>query len=376
MTHRMQTQDADRPSSRSRWLTLALLAGLLAMLPLLAACGGDDEATATTDTSGTTASPTAAEAAATVPAASPVSGETRDVTIGLSFVPNIQFAPFYVAIEKGFYVQHGVEVELNHHQAGADLFGALVAGQEDMMMAGGDEVLAARAKGAELVYVAEVFTRYPVGLIVPADSDIASVADIKGKKVGIPGPYGANYIGLLALLSNAGLTEKDIQVESVGFTQASALLAGHVDAVMGYVNNEPLQLKKAGMETRTFAVADVQPLVSNGLIATEKTLQDDPEMVKAVVAGTLEGVQYTIDHPDEAVEIAKKFVPTLTDDEQVADARAVLDASLPLWQPTTPPGSSDPEDWQSMADFLTEHGLLEGEVDVSAAFTNELIGQP
>jgi len=346
-------------------LALFAVAMLLLLVPILAACGGDG------DGESTATSATTAETAAS-PAASG-SDDLRDVTIGLSFVPNVQFAPFYVAIEKGFYAEHGLKVDLNHHQAGADLFGALVGGQEDAMMAGGDEVLAARAKGAELVYVAEVFTRYPIGLIVPADSGIESVADIKGKKVGIPGPYGATYIGLLALLAGSGLTADDVQVESIGFTQASALLAGHVDAVIGYVNNEPLQLKKAGMETRTFPVADVRPLISNGIVITEAMLNDHPDVARAIVAGTLEGVQYTIDHPDEALEISREYVPTLTNAEQVADAKAVLEASLPLWQPTTPPGSSSAEDWQSMAEFLTENGLLEGEVDASTAFTNDLV---
>jgi len=357
-------------SSRSRRPALAMLVMFVALMPLLAACGGNSGTPTTATGAGTTASPESAGSPATA------AGKATNVTIGLSFVPNIQFAPFYVAIKKGFFAQRGLNVKLNHHQAGADLFGPLIAGQENVMMAGGDEVLAARAKGAEIVYVGEVFTRYPVGLIVPADSAIQSVADIKGKKVGIPGPYGANYIGLLALLASAGLTEKDIQTESVGFTQAAALLAGHVDAVMGYVNNEPLQLRKGGMETRVFPVADVQPLVSNGLIITGKTLQDNTEMARATVAATLEGVQYTIDHPDEALEITKKYVPTLIDAQQVADARAVLDASLPLWKQATPPGSTDPAAWQSMADFLTGHGLLDGSVDVSAAFTNSLVGQP
>jgi len=338
---------------------------LLLLMPVLTACGDDDDgesASATSTIAETSASPDASSAA-----------EPRDVTIGLSFVPNVQFAPFYVAIKKGFYADRGLNVDLNHHQAGADLFGALIAGQEDAMMAGGDEVLAARAKGAEIIYVAEVFTRYPIGLIVPADSGIESVADIKGKKVGIPGPYGATYIGLLALLAGAGLTADDVQVESIGFTQASALLAGHVDAVIGYVNNEPLQLKKAGMETRTFPVSDVRPLISNGIVVTDAMLQENPDVARAIVAATLEGVQYTINHPDEALEIAKAFVPTLTDAQQVADAKAVLEASLPLWQPATPPGASSADDWQSMAEFLTEHGLLEGDVDVSAAFTNDLL---
>lgn len=364
MRDSMQTLDSVRTARRAPLVGLALLVALVALTPLLAACGGDDGA-------GTSA--TGAGSPATASGSSSPAGTTQNVTIGLSFVPNVQFAPFYVAIEKGFYEQRGLKVSLNHHPAGADVFGGLVAGQENVMMAGGDEVLAARAKGAELVYVAEVFTRYPIGLIVPADSGVQSVADLKGKKVGIPGPYGATYIGLLALLTHAGMTDKDVQVESIGFTQASALLAGHVDAVVGYVNNEPLQLRKAGMETRVFPVADVQPMVSNGLIVTEKTLRDDPTMVKAVIAATLEGTQYTIDHPDEALEITKKYVPTLTDAQQVADAKAILEASLPLWAQSTPPGVSSPDDWQSMADFLSEHGLLDGEVDVSAAFTNDLV---
>src|SRR5687768_10220542 len=94
-------------------------------------------------------------------------GDLEDVTIGLTFVPNIQFAPFYVAIEEGYYEDAGLSVTLNHHPAGADQFGALVSGQEDMLMSAGDEALQARAQGVEIVYVAEVYRKYPVALIAP-----------------------------------------------------------------------------------------------------------------------------------------------------------------------------------------------------------------
>lgn len=324
-----------------------LLAGIAALLLLalpLAACGGDDG-----------------------------DGDLSEVTIGLSFVPNIQFVPFYIADAKGFYEDEGVKVTFNHHGVGADLFAALVAGQETMMMAGGDEVLQARGSDVPLVYVAEVFTSYPVGLIVPADSDIMSVADLRGHSVGIPGAYGANYLGLLALLDSAGLTEDDVTVESVGFTQASALLAGHVDAVMGYMNNEPIQIEKAGMPVRTFPVSEVQPLVSNGLVALEEKLADDPETVEAIVAATLRGVQYAIDNPEEAVEIARDFVPTLTTDENLADARAVLDATLPMWAPTGEPGASEPTSWDSMLAFFADHGIVSGDIDLSAVYSNEYL---
>lgn len=324
------------------------LVGLVALLllagPLLAACGGDDD-----------------------------SGNLTDATIGLSFVPNIQFAPYYIADAKGFYEEEGLNVSFNHHNVGTDLFAALVAGQETMMMSGGDEVLQARGKDVPLVYVAEIFTEYPVGLIVPDDSDIQTVADLRGKKVGIPGAYGANYIGLLALLESAGLSEDDITVESVGFTQASALLAGHVDAVMGYINNEPLQIAKAGMPVRTFPVSDVQPLVSNGLVALEETLAEDEETVRAIIAATLRGVQYAIDHPDEAVEIARDYVPTLNSDALVADARATLDATLPMWAATGAPGASEPASWDAMVAFFIEHGFVADTVDVSTVFSNDYL---
>jgi NitT/TauT family transport system substrate-binding protein len=326
--------------------TIGVVLVVLALLPALAACG-DDEG----------------------------SGDLDEVTIGLTYVPNIQFAPFYVAIDQGYYEDEGLSVTLNHHAAGSDQYGALVAGQEDMMMAGGDEVLQVRAQDVDIVYVAEVYRKYPVALIVPADSDIASVNDLAGKKVGVPGEYGANYIGLLALLETAGMTKDDVQVESVGFTQAQALLTNQVDAIMGYINNEPIQLQKEGMETRTFPVSDAMPLISNGLVAMSGYLDENPDQAKAIVEATLKGVQFAIDNPEETVEISKSFVPTLEDEQQAKDALAVLQATIPLWQleDGEEPGSSDPDAWQQMADFLEQNGLLASPVAVADVYSDDYL---
>ena len=331
-----------------RLKTVGVLLVVLALLPALAACGEDEG-------SG--------------------SGDLGDVTIGLTFVPNIQFAPFYVAIEEGYYEDAGLSVELNHHAAGADQFGALVAGQEDMLMSAGDETTQAHAQGVEIVYVAEIFRKYPVALIVPDDSDIASVEDLVGKKVGIPGEYGASYHGLLALLVNAGMTKDDVQIESVGFTQAQALLAGQVDAIMGYINNEPIQLEKAGMTTRTFAVSDAIPLISNGLVAMSGYLEENPDQARAIIEATLRGVEYAIENPEETVEIAKEHVATLEDDQQAEDALAVLEATLPLWQAEGGDalGSSDPAAWQQTIDFLQENGLLANPVTVEEVYNADYL---
>ena len=237
-------------------------------------------------------------------------------------------------------------------------------------MASGDEVIQVRAKDVPVVYVATIYRKYPVVLVVPEDSDVQSIADISGEQVGLPGEYGANWIGLLALLDAGDLTTDDISTESIGFTQASALLTGQVDAVMGYVNNEPIQIEKAGMPVRTFSVSDVSPLVANGLVATDDYLEERPDIVRAVIEATLRGVQYAIDNPEETVEIAEDYVPTLIDDEQRQSALEVLQATLPLWEVENGGklGDGDPADWEAMGAFLLEHGLLDREVDVDEVF--------
>ncbi len=327
---------ANRPAA------LTLLSALLVAMTALAGCG------ATTASNG---------------------GSLTPLTVGLTYVPNIQFAPFYVAEALGYYKAAGLNVTLRHHNFGEDEFAAIAAGRENVIFAGGDETLQARAKGLPLVYVANIFTEYPVTLIVPADSSIQSLADLRGHTIGVPGQYGATYIGLLALLKSAGLTASDVTIQSIGYTQVSALVGHKVDAVMGYINNEPIQFQKAGFAIRTFPVADAQPLVSNGLAAQEGELKAQPAAIKALIAATLKGVDYTIAHPQEAVTISKQYVPGLSDPSAAASALAVLQATLPAIKPNSAhPGYNDPAAWQSMATFLQSFGQLTGSVDVTQAY--------
>jgi NitT/TauT family transport system substrate-binding protein len=298
-------------------------------------------------------------------------GSLTSLTLGLTYVPNIQFAPFYVADALGYYRDAGLKVSFHHHGASEDEFGAVVAGREDAIFASGDESLQARARGAPLVYVATVYTKYPVTLIVPASSPIHTAVDLRGHSVGIPGKYGGTYIGLLALLKSAGLKESDVNIQSIGFNQVQTLLSHQVDAVMGYLNNEPIQLQKQGFAVRTIDVASVQPLISNGLIALQSKLQAHPDQIKPLVAATLRGLDYTLLHPQDAVNLSKSYVPDLSDSAQAADALTVLNATVPLMQQNgSKPGYNDPAAWQSMASFLQSQGQLAGAVDVSQAYSN------
>lgn len=336
------TQPRSRAVARPL-LPLLLLA--VAVLGTLAACGG---------TTGSAQAP-------------------HRLTLGLTYIPDVQFAPFYVAQSLGYYRDAGLDVTLRHHGFTEGEFDALVAGHEDAIFAGGDETLQARSRGIPITYIGEVYTSYPVTLIVPADSAIHSAADLRGHSIGVPGFYGATYIGLLAILQSAGLSKSDVTMQAIGFTQVAALLGHKVDAVMGYVNNEPIQLQKAGLAIRTIPVTF--PLVSNGLAALNSELTAHPDDMRALVKATLRGVEYTLAHPDQALEISKSFVPGLSDPTKAAAAKAELTATLPLWQ--TPasgtPGRIDPTVWRQMASFLQAQGQLGGAVNADQAFSNDYL---
>src|SRR5579883_2170454 len=252
--------------------SLAALTGLLLLSLLLAACGSAAPTTTTTGNGNTS---------------------LTSVSIGLGYIPDIQFAPFYVAVNKGYYKAAGLNVALNHGIV-TDLFGEMMAGKDTFVFAGGDDTLVARSKHLPVVDVSTIYPSYPVSLIVPANSSIQTLADIKGHTIGLPGLYGSTYVGLLALLHAVHLTANDVKLKSIGFTQVSALKQGRVDAVMGYTNNEPLQLRRLGMQVRTFDVPNYQPMVSNGIVTTEQTWSSQPAMVRAFVQATIKGLNEVI----------------------------------------------------------------------------------
>ncbi|MBH5335081.1 ABC transporter substrate-binding protein [Streptomyces pactum] len=294
------------------------------------------------------------------------------ITVGLTYTPNIQFAPFYVAVEKGFYKSAGVKVSLRHHGAAEDLFGALKQGREDVVYAGGDEMLQARSKNLPIVDIATVYHKYPVALLVPEDSDIRKPQDLKGRTIGTPGPFGETYFGLLALLKEAGLSEKDAKVKYIGFTQQAALKGNKTDGVMGYINNDAVSFDESGTPVRAITLSDEgggQSLVGPSLGAKQSTLDKRGDDIRKFVDASLRGMQYTLDHPEEAVEISKKYIPGLDDGKKKRNALAVLRATEPLMRNDRGElGQIDPQVWARMAEFMYDQGLLDKEIQAEQAY--------
>lgn len=285
--------------------------------------------------------------------------------MGLTYIPNIQFAPFYVAEELGYFAEEGLNVTLRHHGAAESLFGALASGDEEVVNAGADEMLQASATGIPVVTTGVMYQEYPVVLIVPEDSEIQTLADMAGHRIGLPGPYGENWFWLLAALAEAGLTEEDVEIEFIGYTQEAALIGGTVDGVVGFANNDVVNFERNGIPVRSLA-ADV-PLVGISLGALQDTVATRGEDLAALNRALRRAMEFILADPAAAVDASFAYIPDLTGAGAYDAARQVLEATMTLYGDT--PLQVDADRWPPMYEFMVSRGLAEPGADPSQAVT-------
>ncbi len=294
------------------------------------------------------------------------------VTVGLGFIPSVQFAPFYVAQEKGFFAEQGLNVQFQHGIE-TDFLKLVGVNQMQFAVGSGDQVILGRAQGLPLTYVLTWYREFPVGVMALAERGLDSPQALEGQRVGIPGLFGASLVAWKALVYATGVDESKVTLESIGFTQAAAVQQGRVDAALDYVVNGPVQLELAGQEVHVIPVSDYIDLPSNGLITNEQTIANSPELVQKMVNAVLKAIRYTLDNPDEAFAISLRAVPEAGGDNEAAN-RAIFDASLALWRVSDAElGQSSPEAWREAAAFMRAMGLIDVDIAASEVFTNQFV---
>lgn len=291
------------------------------------------------------------------------------IRLPMGYIADPQYAPFYVAVEKGYFAEEGIEIEFDYSFE-TDGMALVGAGQLPFAVVSGEQVLLARAQDLPVVYVLEWFQRFPIAIVSKESAGISTPADLVGRNIGLPGFFGASYVGYVGLLSANGLTQEQVNTNEIGFTQIEALLTDQVEAIVGYANNEPIQLQAQGQAINILYVADYVDLVANGIVTNEETIANQPELVEGFVRALLRGLQATLDNPDEAYEISKLFVEGLDDSR-----KPVLEASLALWQ-TEQLGHTDTASWSQTEQILLDMGFLDVPFnDLSQLYDNQFVNK-
>jgi NitT/TauT family transport system substrate-binding protein len=268
------------------------------------------------------------------------------LTVGLGFLPSVQFAQFYRAQEQGYYRDAGLEVTFQN-RIDPDLITLVGQGAIDMGVGDGTSVIAAVGQGIPIRYAASIYARFPSVVYTPADSGITQPADLDGRSLGIPGRFGSSWIMLQALLASADLTPDDLRIQLYpDFGQMVGLREGQVESATGFANNEPIQLELAGFPVNVLRVDEITPLPGPGLIVGQATLRDKAPALRAFVDATRRAMEEIAADPEAGLDDAIATVPELGDDRETQ--LAVLRATIEMWQ----------------SPYTLEHGL--GAIDSAA----------
>lgn len=348
--------------------------------------------------------------------------DLQEQTLLMTFIPNIQFAPTYVAIEAGYFADAGFDVSLEYldEPLVVDL---VAAGENQFGIVSGEQVILASGQGRPIVYIYEWFQQFPIGIVYSDALEADGIEDLIDLRIGIPGRFGATYSGFTTLLDSAGIAETDIALEEIGFAAPEVFCVGAVEASVVYVNNEPLQINNRAHQgdcgdvtaVNVLRISDVVDLVSNGIITNQDMISENPDDVSTFVSAYDAGLALTINNPARAYLLSASFIEglSLDDDfataleelamtqdeflvtdpsrEAIAESRTqqfnslaeqfdadtllqyqVLLESIALWD-AEQLGFTSADSWLNMQETLLSLGQLETASDLEALYTNDFL---
>jgi NitT/TauT family transport system substrate-binding protein len=288
-------------------------------------------------------------------------------SLRLKWLPQAQFAGYFVAKAKGFYKDEGIDLTIN--PGGPNIIAEnMVASGADTFGHGGGmaSLLQAREKGLPIVGIGMLFQLTPYRFVALEKSGIKKFTDLKGKTVTtwFTGPQ----FMLQAMLKKAGLGPNDVTVQAQG-TSMNPFIEGKVDAATVTVYNELLILKRRNVTPAViFNPAEMGVNLANeSIIVNESTLAKNPKLVEGFLRASLKGWVYALAHPDETIDIVLKVVPTLNGNEQ----KETLNALGPLMTygeaGSKGIGYIDRKNLEFSQKFLLDNGVMKKSVDLDKA---------
>jgi putative hydroxymethylpyrimidine transport system substrate-binding protein len=288
-------------------------------------------------------------------------GVPKGATVVLDFTPNAVHSGIYAALSQGFYEDEGVDLDVQAPGESSDAPKLLGAGKVEFAILDVHDLGIARQQGIDLVGVAPIVQRPLAAVLAGGEGPVRRPRDLEGHRIGVTGLPSDEAVVDSEVAADGG-DPAAVERVTIGFTAVPSLAAGKVDAATGFWNAEGLALRRQGVPIRIFKVDrfGAPPYPELVLTTSRKLLDEDPELVDAVVAATRRGYAFTVENPDAALGDLLAADPSL----ERADQKAQLNALLPILTPR-PFERSVLEAW---AAWDLRHGLLERPLAVEEAF--------
>ena len=288
-------------------------------------------------------------------------GAPKGATLVLDFVPNAVHSGIYAALADDLYRDAGVDLKVQPPGESTDAPKLLAAGRVEFAILDIHDLGIARERGIDLVGVAPIVQRPLAAVIARADGPVRRPRDLENRRVGVTG-----------LPSDEAVVESEVQADggdpaaveqvTIGFTAITSLAAGKVDAATAFWNSEAIALQRQGVPVRIFKVDDfgAPPYPELILTTSRKTLEDNRELVDAVVEATHRGYEAAVEDPEGALNDLLDANRELERADQTAQLKALL--------PILSPRPFNPSVLKAWAAWDLEHGLLEQPLRISEAF--------
>ncbi|WP_449041705.1 ABC transporter substrate-binding protein [Paracoccus sp. (in: a-proteobacteria)] len=240
------------------------------------------------------------------------------MTLVLDWFVNPDHAPIVLAAEQGYFTDAGLEVEIIAPADPADPPKLVAAGSADLAITYQPQLHLQVHEGLPLVRVGTLVGTPLNCLMVRADGPVATLADLRGKRIGYS-VAGVEQALVAALLAQAGMTLDDVEMVNVNWALTPALMSGQVDATIGgYRNFELTQMRLAGGEGRCFFLEEEGLPAYDELIYVANADSVDRDRINRFLGAVERATQFMLNHPDEAREIFAAHAPDLSDELNTA----------------------------------------------------------
>jgi NitT/TauT family transport system substrate-binding protein len=300
------------------------------------------------------------------------------LTIRLDFIVGGNHAPWFVAWEKGFYAKRGLNVTIQPGTGSADTIRTIAAGGADVGFANVSTAVVGRSRGTPIVSVAQL-GYIAVTILSREETDIKTLKDLEGKSWAIsPGQAQWFLLPALEKINNMDFASIKIQ-ETAPPLQPVALLAKKADFITMFraSNDEVAEMAaaKQGIRLKRIHMRDAGlDIYGSALIAKEEDIKRRPEMIRAYVEGTMEGLRYTRDHQEEALKILLKLKPELDGELTMIQIKnGVEEVFIPAESVASGYGYMKPDVMEKTVKITNEFFDGAEKVPAAGVYTNQFI---